>query len=100
MPPRKRKEAVQPVEVVESSVESYQLIETAEAVTAPEAAKSKPNLRFLSKYVWNTRLEDMQNAVRGVEGDDGTMSAVASVLKSKNSGEASQYLQQIIQRNS
>jgi len=98
--PRKVKEQV---EIEEATV----MVET-----APEPTFTEPeevvevvetpaiNIKHLKTLVWNTKLEDMQDAVAGIKGDAGTMNAVDAVLKATSAGIASQYLQQIIQRNS
>ena len=60
----------------------------------------KFNVKNLIPLVWRNDLEAMKEAVANIQGDEGTMRAVENLLKSNNCGIASQFLQQIIQRNS
>jgi hypothetical protein len=61
---------------------------------------AKVNVKKLIPFVWKGTLEQMQEAVAEVQGDNLTMQAVQGIMKATNSGIASQFLQQIIQRNS
>ena len=91
---RKAKEvkAVKEVEEVEAEVV---------AVPVAEPVKVGFDIQRLKALVWNSKLEDIQEAVAEIkDADAGTMNAVNNVLASKSTGIASQFLQQIIQRNS
>jgi hypothetical protein len=85
MPPRRK------VIELEAAVEDH----AEEALTA-----AKVNVKKLLPLVWKSNLEDMQEAVAGIQGDALTMNAVEGIMKAPNSGIAAQFLQQIIQRNS
>lgn len=58
------------------------------------------NVDELKALLYKNDLEAIQEAASKVEGDELTMQAVKAILNAKGSGIASQYLQQIIQRNS
>lgn len=92
---RPRKVEAQDVVFVEAS-------EPVEVQEVQEVAKSKVDVRALRAVLFNTKLEVMQEtAVKAVQsGDELTMKALEAVLSASNSGIASQYIQQIIQRNS
>lgn len=94
MPPRRK---------VIASVEAPADVETLAGTHEQEAATpvaAKVNVKNLIPLVWKSNLEDMQEAVAGIEGDALTMNAVEGIMKAPNSGIAAQFLQQIIQRNS
>lgn len=86
MPPRPRK------------VKLFEQPET--EAPSVEVAAPTINIKKLKALVWKSNLEEMQEAVSGIQGDNLTMQAVDSILKAPNTGIAAQYLQQIIQRNS
>lgn len=91
MPPRQPKQA-KPKQV--------KLFDQPAAEASVEPGNETINIKKLKALVWKSNLEEMQEAVSGIQGDNLTMQAVDSILKAPNTGIAAQYLQQIIQRNS
>jgi hypothetical protein len=73
---------------------------TEEPAQEPVKIVSGVNVDELKALLYKNDLEAMQEAVAKVQGDELTMNAVQSVLDAKGTGIASQFLQQIIQRNS
>ena len=71
-----------------------------EPAQEPVLERSGVNVDELKALLYKNDLEAMKEAAAKVQGDELTMRAVQSVLDANGSGLASQYLQQIIQRNS
>lgn len=93
--PRPRKGSA-PVKDVED-VKTVQVEQNDDS--SPVETSFSVDVKHLKELVWKNDLEAMQEAVSTIQGDSLTMQAVEAILSSQTSGIASQYLQQIIQRN-